>query len=61
MDWSVAVPVRPVAVPGAGDSPGASTSRRVNGPPLTFVALEVSGRTAGWLRSRAQMRCPPVA
>jgi len=42
MDWSVAVPVRPLAVPGAGDSPGASTSTFANGPPVIVTAALVS-------------------
>src|SRR5213079_2434857 len=60
MDWSVAVPARPLAVPGATLSPGARTSTRVNAPPTMVTAAEVSGRIEGWIGSLTQMRCGPL-
>src|SRR2546426_10507447 len=43
VDWSVAVPVRRVDVPGAGDSPGARMSTREKAPPMTVTAPDVFG------------------
>ena len=59
MDWSVALPVRPFGSPGAGDSPGARTSTRANGPPTTCTTDEVSGWMAASSTSAAQIRCGP--
>src|SRR5258706_577544 len=60
MDWSVAAPVRPVAVPGADDSPGASTSRRAIGPGCT-VRLLLEPVWGGALKSEQVIDTAPPA
>ena len=55
------MPVLPLTVPGAGDSPGARMSRREKVPPVTVTQLEVSGPTAGVVTSLAQIRCCPLS
>src|SRR3954470_4136134 len=60
MDWSVGAPVRPVAVPGAGDSPGARMRTRAKGPPEIVTGLEVFAWTETLSESRAVMVWAPL-
>src|SRR5678816_2620575 len=60
MDWSVAVPPRPVTVPGAGISPGARIRTRAKEPPAMFTGLEVLGWIVAFTESRAVIVCAPL-
>src|SRR5438034_987996 len=57
---AVGVPVLPVAVPGAGVSPGANTCNFTNAPGLTVIAGLVLAVLAPSVRSEAVRVCEPA-
>src|SRR6266568_1303149 len=55
--WLIGVPVLPEAVPGAADSPGASSCSLVNAPTLTAIDGLVLAVIPAWVRGRSEIRC----